>query len=116
MNQSSLFPSTKPQIVVDRVRTWDMTNKDAQTRRNGSEWSHLTAREPWDPAAIERLHEVAKAIGLKRAWFQDKASLPHYDVTPPKRALALKQENVVEIEDKPFVEIVRELRARRSKP
>lgn len=38
----------------------------------------------------EELHATAKVIGLKRAWFQDKPSLCHYDLTVGKRAKALK--------------------------
>lgn len=37
----------------------------------------------------EELHAFADSLGLKRAWFQDK-SLPHYDITPSKRTLALR--------------------------
>lgn len=37
---------------------------------------------------LEELHQLAESIGLKRAWFQPK-SVPHYDVTPSKRALAV---------------------------
>lgn len=38
---------------------------------------------------IERLHEFALRIGLKREWFQPHRVLPHYDLTPPKRKAAL---------------------------
>lgn len=31
--------------------------------------------------SIKELHEFAKGIGLKRAWFQDKEDKPHYDLT-----------------------------------
>ncbi len=49
-------------------------------------WSHL-----WDSENdLEALHAFAAQIGLRRAWFQDKRPLPHYDVTPSKRALALR--------------------------
>lgn len=35
------------------------------------------------------LHALAKRIGLKRAWFQDKGLFHHYDLTPSVRAKAL---------------------------
>jgi hypothetical protein len=40
----------------------------------------------------EELHEMAARLGLKRAWFQEppKASVPHYDLTPSRRALAIR--------------------------
>lgn len=40
---------------------------------------------------LEELHQFANSIGLKREWFQGEASIPHYDLTPNKRWLAVKQ-------------------------
>lgn len=40
----------------------------------------------WD---TEELHKFAKAIGLKREWFQD-IKVPHYDLTPSKRITAIE--------------------------
>ena len=34
-------------------------------------------------------HAFAASIGLRREWFQDHPSAPHYDLTPAKRALAV---------------------------
>jgi hypothetical protein len=45
---------------------------------------------------LNELHEMAKQIGLRRSWFQDKG-YPHYDVTRSKRALAVAA-GAVEIE------------------
>jgi hypothetical protein len=39
---------------------------------------------------LEELHAMAVAIGLKRAWFQNHAELPHYDLAPAKRARAVE--------------------------
>lgn len=39
----------------------------------------------------EELHALARLIGLRREWFQADSSLPHYDLTPGKRFLALKK-------------------------
>ncbi|NTX09087.1 DUF4031 domain-containing protein [Myxococcus sp. CA040A] len=66
--------------------------KDAATRRagapHGHQWCHLSC----DPGGEEELHAFAARIGLKREWFQapPKASKPHYDLTPPRRAAALE--------------------------
>lgn len=37
---------------------------------------------------LDELHALAQAIGLKRAWFQDKR-VPHYDLTDLDRAAAI---------------------------
>jgi hypothetical protein len=41
---------------------------------------------------LEELHTMAAQLGLKRQWFQASRSgrLPHYDLTPNKRALAIQ--------------------------
>ena len=39
---------------------------------------------------LDELHDMAKAIGLKRAWFQDER-VPHYDLSLSKRKLAIEQ-------------------------
>lgn len=39
---------------------------------------------------MPELHQMAHSIGLKRAWFQDKPDFPHYDLSPSRRALAVK--------------------------
>ena len=45
--------------------------------------SHLTAD------TLEELHAFAARLGLRRAWFQDHAIMPHYDLTAEKRVLAV---------------------------
>lgn len=39
-------------------------------------------------AGLAELHRFARFLGLQRDWFQDK-DLPHYDLSPSKRARAL---------------------------
>ena len=48
-------------------------------------WCHMST-----DGSLEELHEMALRIGLQRSWFQDKTTHPHYDLTPNKRALAIK--------------------------
>jgi len=50
----------------------------------GKQWFHMFT----DNDDLTELHEIAKKIGLKRDWFQNK-SLPHYDVTENKKKLAI---------------------------
>lgn len=60
-------------VYVDNVRiVW-----------RGRQWCHLVAD------SLDELHRFAKSLGLKRAWFQAHASLPHYDVTIEIRSVAL---------------------------
>ena len=40
--------------------------------------------------SIAELHQMADVIGVKRKWFQSKASTPHYDICLAKKKLALK--------------------------
>lgn len=51
----------------------------------GRQWCHLVAD------SLSELHTFARKLGLKRSWFQDRASYPHYDITVlvRRRALAL---------------------------
>ena len=39
---------------------------------------------------LDELHAIAQTLGLRRAWFQDKASFAHYDLTANKRGQALR--------------------------
>lgn len=86
---------------VDRLRSfgWVMYGKQVQS-------CHLIAD------TLEELHTFAAKIGMKQEWFQNKASLPHYDLVPVKRAWAVHN-GAIELEDKPFVEKMRELKAKR---
>jgi hypothetical protein len=49
----------------------------------GKKWCHLVAD------SLDELHAFAGGLGLRRAWFQDQASYPHYDVTVSVRDRAL---------------------------
>lgn len=51
----------------------------------GKLWCHLVAD------SLDELHTFAAALGLKRSWFQERASYPHYDVTLSVRERALKR-------------------------
>lgn len=59
--------------------------KDPQAKRvfGGKQACHMWAD------TLEELHSLAHRVGLKREWFQARASLPHYDLTPSRRRLAL---------------------------
>lgn len=57
-----------------------------QAARWGTRWCHLWADKTED---LPQLHEIARKIGLKRAYFQNRPGFPHYDLVPSKRKLAL---------------------------
>lgn len=57
----------------------------SQAKRHGNEWCHMIT-----DGNLEELHKFAQSIGLKREWFQRNA-VPHYDLTPSKRALAVRK-------------------------
>jgi hypothetical protein len=58
---------------------------------------------------LEELHRMARKIGLKREWFQDH-DIPHYDVTNPKRRLAVAN-GAKEITRKELYEFIKRWRA-----
>jgi len=39
--------------------------------------------------SLDELHAMARAIGMRREWFQDKDKLPHYDLVPTRRVVAI---------------------------
>lgn len=57
--------------------------------RGNTTWSHM-GTDDHSPEGLEELHRVARKIGLKREWFQDKPYHPHYDLFPGRRVAALK--------------------------
>lgn len=58
---------------------------------------------------LGELHEFAVAIGLKRAWFQNKEKLPHYDLNAARREAAVRA-GAVEHTSREMVEFMRRRR------
>ncbi len=48
-------------------------------------WCHLWGENIGD------LHSFAARLGLRREWFQDRASFPHYDLSPQMRLRAIER-------------------------
>lgn len=59
----------------------------------------------------EELHAFARAIGLKRRWYQEKGILSHYDLTTPRAMQRAAAAGAIEISPK---EIVKKLRKRKE--
>lgn len=57
----------------------------AEWEWRGRKWCHLLADD------LDELHAFAATLGLRRAWFQERASFPHYDLTESKRQLAISR-------------------------
>lgn len=76
-------------VYVDRLRNWGWTLRGHATMN-----CHMFT----DQIDLTELHQMAQDIGMKRAWFQDKPSLPHYDLTASRRELAVEQ-GAIELDD-----------------
>lgn len=66
-------------IYVDDLVFWKHT---------GRSWCHMASDLEGD-AGLTELHAIAADMGMKRSWFQPRGSLPHYDVQPRLRVLAI---------------------------
>lgn len=92
-------------VYVDEIRDWTRLAKMRGLRH--THWCHLTADTE------EELHAFATRLGLRRAWFQKKSPRDyrwHYDVTPPKRAHAVRL-GAVEIDRRGLLPILDARRA-----
>jgi hypothetical protein len=69
-------------VYVDEARDYGEVARCRGLR--WTRWAHLTAD------SREELHRFAARLGLRRAWFQDHPVGWHYDITPGKRAQALR--------------------------
>lgn len=72
-------------VYVDEIQDYTFVAKLRRLRH--THWCHLTADTE------EELHTFAARLGLRRAWFQKKGDRDyrwHYDITPPKRAQAVR--------------------------
>lgn len=68
-------------VYVDELLGWGRIPGGGRA----THWCHLMSD------SIDELHAMADKIGLKREWFQvSKSGIPHYDITPSRRALAVK--------------------------
>ena len=63
-----------------------------------------------DTLDLTELHAMAAAIGMKRSWFQDKRSAPHYDLTASRRARAVEL-GAIEVDRRQAAAITRGRRA-----
>ena len=51
------------------------------------QWCHMATGSSGN---LAELHTMAARIGLKVSWFQAHDRIPHYDLVPSKRKLAIR--------------------------
>ena len=72
-------------VYVDEPFSWPLEEIPKKAQRHGYRWCHLWT----DPGNEEALHRLARIIGLKPQWFQNRPGFPHYDIVPAKRLRAI---------------------------
>jgi hypothetical protein len=65
---------------------------------------HMLADTP------QELVDMVDAIGVHRKWFQDNASVPHFDICQSKRALAVAN-GAIEVDRRTFCDLMKRIRA-----
>lgn len=87
-------------VYVDRLESWGWKLRGREVQS-----CHLFT----DTVELDALHQLAHDIGMKRSWFQNKPTAPHYDLTPGRRAAAVAA-GAVEVDRHAAVQIWRERR------
>lgn len=88
-------------VYVDQLESWGWVLRGRTVQS-----CHLFT----DTLELDELHAVALAIGMRRSWFQDKPTAPHYDLTASRRAAAVAL-GVVEVDRRAAATIWRQRRA-----
>jgi hypothetical protein len=70
-------------VYVDKLQIYIKEQIDPLARKYGAQWCHLFSDNE------QELHEFASKLGLRRDWFQNKKSFPHYDIVKSKRQQAI---------------------------
>ncbi len=84
-------------IYIDELITYPDVAIKPGIRHLGNQWCHMAC-----DGDLTELHAFAQRLGMHRRWFQDHRLVPHYDLTPEKRALAVAF-GAVEIRSNEFV-------------
>lgn len=87
-------------IYVDPLIGWPQKATSGQRYfGNGKESCHLAT-----DGDVDELNRFALSIGLRRAWLQPSSNLPHYDLTPSRRAAAVRA-GAIEVSSQDFVRL-----------
>ncbi len=84
-------------IYIDELMTFPDVAIKPGIRHLGNQWCHMAC-----DGDLEELHAFAERLGMQRRWFQDHRLVPHYDLTPTKRALAVEA-GAIQITSSEFV-------------
>lgn len=90
-------------VNLRRVKAMAVYVDSEEILWRGKLWCHLVAD------SLDELHAFAAKLGLRRSWFQS-SGYPHYDVTVPVRARALKL-GAVDADRETIVDRCRQLKA-----
>jgi hypothetical protein len=71
-------------IYVDQLMTYPDAAIKPGIRHMGNQWCHMAC-----DGNLSELHDFAARLGMPRRRFQDHRLVPHYDLTPDQRALAV---------------------------
>ena len=74
-------------VYVDNLKKYPYKMLNNRCTHLGPWWCHMWS----DPEDTLKMHRLASKIGLKRLWFQERSNIPHYDLTPSKRLLAVRK-------------------------
>lgn len=66
-------------VYVDKLQWY------AKTPTREHWWCHM-----WSDTGVEELKVFAERIGMNENWFQDHKVLPHFDLTPGRRYIAIE--------------------------
>ncbi|MBN2508367.1 MAG: DUF4031 domain-containing protein [Verrucomicrobia bacterium] len=74
-----------PAVYVDGLFVFKSRNRQARHagQSNGHSWCHMWSDD------LQALHAMARNLGMRRKWFQNRPGFPHYDLPPFRRAAAL---------------------------
>lgn len=86
MSEQLQLEGSPARIYVDQIQEYPIAAIQPAARRCGQWWCHLWT----EPGNEEALHALAERIGMRRGWFQARRGFPHYDLTPNRRALAVR--------------------------
>jgi hypothetical protein len=78
---------------------------EARYPYRGQMYCHMMSSYVNPLEALAELHQFADTLGLKREWFQNHPTHPHYDISPSKRALALRR-GANEVSSREMVEVI----------
>ena len=94
-------------VYVDKTMDYPASAINLKARKHGTKWCHLLSDNFDD---LEELHVMAAKIGLRKSYFQ-KRIIPHYDLVPSKRKLAIEH-GAIEITNSEFYNFFKKYRSR----